>query len=230
MRELSNRLLKTQDAERRNIARELHDSAGQLVAALGMNLARMAGYAKENPSLGKALEDTQSLLQQLNSEIRTTSYLLHPPLLDENGLPHAIRWYMQGLMERSGLKIELSSPENFGRLPADLELAVFRIIQEDLTNIHRHSGSQTANIRLGRENGTLLLEIEDQGKGISAEKLASIRAERAGVGIAGMRERIRHLHGNMDIRSNGTGATISVALPVPSAESRATPESTKIAG
>jgi PAS domain S-box-containing protein len=214
LRELSNRLLKTQDEERRHIARELHDSAGQLIAALGMSLAGINRHARENPLLAEALEDTQNLVQQLNKEIRTTSYLLHPPLLDENGLPQAIQWYMQGLMERSGLEIELDITEDFGRLPADLELAVFRIVQESLTNIHRHSGSKTAAIRLSRSLQNVLIEIRDHGKGISAEKLAAIKAQRTGVGITGMRERVRHLNGEMDIQSNDAGATILVTLPL----------------
>jgi PAS domain S-box-containing protein len=215
LRELSNRLLKTQDDERRRIARELHDSAGQLITVLGMNLAGIAQRVGQNPSLSETVEDTQNLVQQLSREIRTTSYLLHPPLLDENGLSQAIHWYMQGLKERSDLDIELSVPENFGRLPADLELTIFRIVQEGLTNIHRHSGSKTATIRLSRSADSVLLKIEDHGKGISPEKLAAIRAQRTGVGITGMRERVRHLKGAMDIQSNGTGATISVTFPVP---------------
>jgi len=215
LRELSNRLLKTQDDERRRIARELHDSAGQLITVLGMNIAGIAQRVGQNPSLSETVEDTQNLVQQLSREIRTTSYLLHPPLLDENGLSQAIHWYMQGLKERTDLDIELSIPENFGRLPADLELTIFRIVQEGLTNIHRHSGSKTATIRLSRNADSVLLRIDDHGKGISAEKLAAIRAQRTGVGITGMRERVRHLKGAMDIQSSGTGATISVTFPVP---------------
>ena len=215
LRELSIRLLRTQDEERRHIARELHDSAGQIVAALCMNLASMTQQAKKNPALAEALDDTQNLVQQLNKEIRTTSYLLHPPLLDENGLPQAIQWYMQGLMERGDLKIDLDISEDFGRLPADLELAVFRIVQESLTNIHRHSGSKTARIRLSRAAGQIVLEIQDQGRGISADKLVAIKAQRTGVGMTGMRERIRHFKGGMDIQSNGAGATIVVTIPLP---------------
>jgi PAS domain S-box-containing protein len=214
LRELSNRLLKTQDDERRRIARELHDSAGQLITVLGMNLAGIAQRVGQNPSLSETVEDTQNLVQQLSREIRTTSYLLHPPLLDENGLSQAIHWYMQGLKERTDLEIELSVPEDFGRLPADLELTIFRIVQEGLTNIHRHSGSKTATLRLSRSADSVLLRIEDHGKGISPEKLAALRAQRTGVGITGMRERVRHLNGVMDIQSNGTGAIISVTFPV----------------
>lgn len=226
LRELSGRLLKTQDDERRRIARELHDSAGQLISALGMNLAGINQHAGDNPTIAKALADTQNLLEQLNKEIRTTSYLLHPPLLDDNGLRHAIEWYMEGLNERSDLNIDLNVSENFGRLPEDLELAIFRIVQEALTNIHRHSGSKTGTIRLSRESGRVLLEIQDHGRGIPAEKLAAIKAQRTGVGIAGMRERVLHLKGEMDIESNdGGGAIISVVLPLdPQPASAAQPE------
>ena len=214
LRELSNRLLKMQDDERRHIARELHDSAGQLIAGLSMNLADISRQAKQNPSLAKALADTQNLVQQLNKEIRTTSYLLHPPLLDETGLSQAIDWYMRGLRERSGLEIELDIAGDFGRLPADLELTIFRIVQESLTNIHRHSGCKTATIHLSRGARNILLEIQDQGKGIPPEKLAEIKAQRTGVGIAGMRERVRHFKGEMDIQSNGSGARIVVTFPL----------------
>jgi len=214
LRELSNRLLRAQDEERRRIARELHDSAGQIVAALGMTLAGFPGAAKQDPRVAKTIAEAQDLLAQLNSEIRTTSYLLHPPLLDETGLPQAIDWYMQGLKERSGLEIDLQVSPDFGRLPADIELALFRIVQECLTNVHRHSGSKSATIHLGRSSGSVSLEIQDYGKGISPEKLRAIRAQRAGVGVTGMRERVRQLNGAMDIRSDGGGVTVRLTLPV----------------
>ena len=219
LRELSNQLLKIQDDERRHIARELHDSAGQIIAALGMNLADITQRANNNPALAKALEDTQNLVQQLNREIRTTSYLLHPPLLDESGLSHAIQWYIQGFKERSGLDVELIVSDDFGRLPADVELSIFRIVQESLTNIHRHSGSKAGRIRLSRDADGISLQIQDYGKGLSAERLAAIKANRAGIGLSGMRERVRHFKGQMDIQSNGTGTTISVGLPVAATQS-----------
>jgi PAS domain S-box-containing protein len=215
LRELSNRLLQTQDDERRHIARDLHDSAGQIIAALAMNLASMTQHVRKNPILGKVLDDSQTLIQQLNKEIRTTSYLLHPPLLDENGLPEAIRWYLHGLMERSGLSVDLEIADGFGRLPDEMELAIFRLVQECLTNIHRHSGSKIAVIRLSRTTNTVCLEIQDQGKGIPPEKLDRIRAQRSGVGITGMRERVRHFHGTMQIHSNGKGTKIAFTLPLP---------------
>jgi len=233
LRELSNRLLQTQDDERRRIARELHDSAGQIVTALGLNLASITHHLGQDPLIGKAVEESRELIQQLSKEIRTMSYLLHPPLLDENGLSEAIRWYMQGLTERSGLSCELSISENFGRLPGEFELAVFRIVQECLTNIHRHSGSKTATIRLSRTAESVSLQIQDEGKGISAEKLAGIQSERSGVGITGMRERVRHFRGVMDIQSNGTGMKIAVTFPVPmtaTSEPRGALQQTRAAG
>jgi len=213
LRELSRRLQQTQDDERRRIARELHDSAGQVLAALGMNLASIAQRARRNPKLGKATQEGLELVHQLSKEIRTMSYLLHPPLLDENGLPGVIQWYVQGLAERRNLKCELMIPEDFGRLSDDMEVAIFRIVQECLTNIHRHSGSKTATIRLSREGEIVSLEIQDEGKGIPSEKLTEIQAHRTGVGITGMRERVRHLNGTIDIQSDANGTKISVSLP-----------------
>lgn len=180
-----------------------------------MNLGSITPYVIQNPPLGRAVKESRELVRQLSKEIRTMSYLLHPPLLDENGLSEAIRWYMQGLMERNGLRIELNISENFGRLPSEIELAVFRIVQECLTNIHRHSGSKTATIRLSRTAESVSLQIQDEGKGISAEKLAGIQAQRSGVGITGMRERVRHCGGALDIQSNRRGTKIAITLPVP---------------
>jgi signal transduction histidine kinase len=209
-----NRMLKTQDEERRRMARELHDSAGQIITALGMGMANIGQKVRQNPPLAKTLEENQNLLRQLNKEIRTMSYLLHPPLLDENGLSEAIRWYTQGLAERSGLNIEVTASENFGRLDADMELAIFRTVQECLTNIHRHSGSKTAMIRLSRCQDTVSVEVQDEGKGIPEDKMAGMK-RRSGVGIAGMRERVRHYAGTLDIVSNGNGTKIAVLLPIP---------------
>ena len=221
LRELSNRLLQTQDEERRRIARDLHDSAGQIVSAVGMHLASITQQAV-NPQVRKAAQESHEMLQQLSKEIRTVSYLLHPPLLDETGLSDAIRWYIKGLMERSGLKIDLDIPGSFGRLPDDLEVAIFRIVQECMTNIHRHSGSKTATIRLSRNSENVFLEIQDSGTGIPVEKLEAVRTQRSGVGITGMRERVRHLQGNLDIQSNSTGTKISVTLPVMTSSSAGT--------
>jgi PAS domain S-box-containing protein len=215
LRDLSNRLLRSQDDERRRIARELHDSAGQILTALGMSLGNIGKCVKHDPQLAEGVEDSRELVQQLSKEIRTTSYLLHPPLLDENGLPEAIRWYVHGLKGRSDLKIELSVSEDFGRLPCEVEMALFRIVQECLTNIHRHSGSKKAKIRIARKAGTVFLEVQDEGKGIPADKLVSIQGQNAGVGIAGIRERAHHLRGTVNVQSSSAGTTISVTVPVP---------------
>ena len=214
LRDLSGRLLESQDHERRHIARELHDSAGQTMAALGMQLARISADAKKNPELAKGVQDAIELVQNLSQEIRTTSYLLHPPLLDESGISSALSWYVQGLAERSSLEIDLRVPENFGRLPSDMELLVFRLVQESLTNIHRHSGSKTALIRVERKDSSVYVEVEDQGGGMSPERLAKIQSEGTGVGIRGMRERVRHFRGDLVIESNGSGTKVHATLPI----------------
>ena len=213
LRELSRRLLVTQDDERRRIARDLHDSAGQIVTALGMHLASITQHALK-PEVRQAAQESHEMVRQLSKEIRTVSYLLHPPLLDETGLSEAIRWYIKGLSERSDLRIDLDIPNDFGRLPDDVEVAIFRIVQECLTNIHRHSGGKAATIRLSRNISNVSLQIQDDGTGMPKETLVAIRTQHSGVGITGIRERVRHLGGNLDIQSNSNGTKISVTLPV----------------
>lgn len=214
LRELSNRLLQSQDDERRRIARELHDSAGQIITVLALNLAGISQRVKNDAVTLQSLNESRELIHQLSDEIRTVSYLLHPPLLDETGLAGAIQWYMAGLAERSGLNIQLEASEDFGRLPGETEMAMFRIVQECLTNIYRHSGSKTATIRLLRHPNDVSLEILDHGRGISVEKLALIQAQRSGVGVTGMLERVRQLKGVMDIQSTSDGMKVSVKLPI----------------
>jgi PAS domain S-box-containing protein len=215
LRELSWRLLRTQDEERRHIARELHDSAGQTLAVLGMNLSTIVQIAMEKaPDLVQSARETQELVQQLTKEIRTTSYLLHPPLLDENGLPAALSWYIRGLTERSGLDITFNISEEFGRLPRGVELVIFRLVQECLTNVHRHSESKSPAIQILREPDRILVEVRDHGKGIPPEKLAEIQSSGSGVGISGMRERLRQFHGEMIIQSTTSGTTVLVTIPV----------------
>jgi PAS domain S-box-containing protein len=215
LRDLSSRLLQAQDEERRHIARELHDSAGQILTALSMSLAMASQHApQESAGLAKHLEESEALAQQLSQEIRTMSYLLHPPLLDETGLSEALRWYIQGLSERSGLEITLDVPEDFTRLSREMELVMFRLVQESLTNIHRHSDSKSAVIRLRRNTDNVSLEVQDHGKGISAEKLSEIQSQGSGVGIRGMRERARHFGGHMMIESSCKGTKISFQFPL----------------
>jgi len=215
MRDLSRRLLQAQDEQRRHIARELHDSAGQTLVVLGMNLAQILRDTKgKDPELAKRAEVADQLIQQLHQEIRTTSYLLHPPLLDEVGLASAIEWYTQGLSARTGVNIDLRIPRDFGRIPRDIELVVFRLVQECLTNIHRHSGAKNAVIRISRMNEVVSVEVSDDGKGMPREKLEEVQRGGSGVGIGGMRERIRQFQGELKIESTADGTKILASIPV----------------
>ena len=214
LRELSGLLLESQDAERRHIARELHDSAGQTLTALDLQIARISEDAKNDPVLAEDVRNAEELVQHLARELRTTSYLLHPPLLDETGISSALNWYVQGLEERSSLQIDLQVPDNFGRLPSEMELVIFRLVQECLTNIHRHSGSKIALIRVEREENSIHVKVEDQGRGMSPERLAAIQSQGTGVGIRGMHERVRHLRGDLVIESNGSGTKVYATLPL----------------
>ena len=209
-------LMKAQDEERRRIARELHDSAGQTLTVLGLSLAQLVERAQViAPELAKEGKEIERVVQQLHREIRTTSYLLHPPLLDECGLASAVNWYVEGLARRSGIAIELDFADTFGRLPSEMELAIFRFVQECLTNIHRHSGSKTAAIRIFVEAESLHAEVSDEGKGIPPERLAEIRSGGSGVGMRGMEERLRLFGGTMTVESNGFGTRVVARLPIP---------------
>jgi signal transduction histidine kinase len=214
LRELSVRLLHAQDKERRRIARELHDSAGQVLAALDLDLGLIARITN-NTQIAKTIENSKLLVTELTREIRTTSYLLHPPLLDEVGLASALRWYVEGLNKRSDIAVDLALPRDLARLSPELELALFRIVQECLTNIHRHSGSSTAQIVIQQDSETLVVEVKDQGQGIAPDKLSRIRSTGSGVGIRGMSERIRHLGGGLDIESSPGGTKVVVTFPLP---------------
>ena len=213
---LSARMMTLQDEERRRIARELHDSAGQLLAVIGMQLSTLARDLRQAaPQFNKQVKETEGLLDQLQTEIRTTSYLLHPPLLDEAGLCSALSWYVEGLNKRSSVQTTLEIAPNFGRLPRDIELAIFRLLQESLTNIHRHSGSKTAMLRIARDEETITLEVQDEGKGIPPERLVEIQSEGSGVGVRGMRERLRQFNGELRIESGESGTRVWVTIPIP---------------
>jgi signal transduction histidine kinase len=218
LRLLSGQLLHLQDQERRRIARELHDSSGQILAALGLNLSlAQSGNDNIDPRAAKALQESIGLVQDLSRELRTISHLLHPPLLDEVGLASGLRSYLDGFTERSKIRVDLEIPEDLGRLPQDLETAIFRIVQECLTNIHRHSQSPVARIRITRSDNQIGLEVEDRGKGIPPEKRQVMNSDgTAGVGIRGMRERLRQLGGTLEINSNETGTVVVARLPVAS--------------
>ncbi len=224
LRELSARLLQLQDEERRRIARELHDSVGQMLAALNMNLSAVRADIERLSKTANALADSESLVHEMTTEVRTISHLLHPPLLDEAGLSSALRWYVDGFAVRSKIHVDLDLPEDLGRLHRESETAVFRVVQECLTNIHRHSGSPVAHIRLRQRDHEVLVEIADKGKGIPPEKREEMSSSGTpGVGIRGMRERLRQLGGTLEIDSNATGTLISVRLPVAESSQPATP-------
>jgi signal transduction histidine kinase len=214
LRELSARLLQSQDDERRRIARELHDSVGQSLVGLTMNLSAVRADIDRLNKTARSLVDSEALVQEMGKEVRTISYLLHPPLLDESGLASALHWYIDGFAQRSKIKVDFDCPENFGRLSRESEIAIFRMVQECLTNIHRHSGSSTARIRLRLLDGQVRVEVWDEGRGIPPEKRVEMAAGGTpGVGIRGMRERIRQLGGDLEIASSSTGTVILAQLP-----------------
>ena len=214
--ELSSRLQQMRDEERRQISRELHDSIGQLLAALAMNLAVVQRQADNLDSAGaRAISENTAMVEQISREIRTISHLLHPPLLDAARLASALRWYVDGFSERSQIKVELHIPEPFRRLPDDMEIAIFRMVQECLTNIHRHSGGNSAAICVREENHRIVVEVQDAGKGIPLEKQLELSSSgRIGVGFRGMRERVRQLGGTLEIRSDHAGTAVTATLPL----------------
>ncbi|MGH8289384.1 MAG: histidine kinase, partial [Steroidobacteraceae bacterium] len=215
LRHLSAELMRLQDEERRRIGRDLHDSTGQTLAALEIGLSELKRQATSLPAAtGERLEECIRLAAQCSAEIRTASYLLHPPLLDELGLLSALRWLADGLRARSGLEVRLQLPQDLQRLPAEEELAFFRVAQESLTNVHRHSSSPWVAIRLRARIGELVLEIEDGGRGIFPSSAADHDGGGVGVGVMGMRERIRELGGSFVIESTSSGTLIRASLPL----------------
>jgi len=221
LRVLSGRLLTIRDEERRRWARELHDSVGQLLVGITMNLSILQRQLDgAGPIDGKFLSESMHLTNEALQEIRTLSYLLHPPMLDEVGLASALRWFASGFSKRSQIEIDLEIPESLGRFPRDLEIAAFRIVQETLTNVHRHSGSSTAKINIWRSTNQLRLKVEDQGKGMILPAFGKDDRENAilGVGISGIRERVRQLGGQMQIRSGEWGTALEVVFPLEESE------------
>jgi PAS domain S-box-containing protein len=216
LRTLNNRLLQAQDDERRRLARDLHDSAGQILVALKMNLYSLEQVLrKKDAELDKVAVSSVKLVDDLSTELRTISHLLHPPLLDEAGLASALRWYAEGFEERSKIAVALHLDRNVPRLPQEIETAIFRIVQESLTNIHRHSGSESAAISLQYAHGDIRVEVQDCGRGIAQFDAARKMPVRAGVGVQGMQERVRQLGGQFEITSSPKGTTVMVALPHP---------------
>jgi len=214
--EISAKLLQVQDSERRRIARELHDGVGQLLAAIGMNASQvLREKEKLSERTAEAVVENMGLIRQAVEEIRTASYLLHPPMLDEMGLPTALEEYTAGFAQRSKVAVTLEVGSDVGRLPEDLELMLFRVVQECLTNIHRHSGSLTATIKLSRTKDEIKLLVKDSGKGIDQRILAKIdSATTAGVWIRGMQERLKSVRGRIVVESDQNGTSVMVTSPV----------------
>ena len=215
---LSQKLLRTRDEERRTMARELHEATGQTLAAVKMSLGRLREVLPEgNPQLQGLLQSTVELAENAIREVRTVSYLMHPPMLDEAGLRSAVNWYAKGFTERSGIPIQVVIPEGFGRYGQEVEITLFRIVQEALTNIHRYSGSRTATIRLIAEDGLVHATVEDDGCGLPALGPAHGRDFPLGVGIVAMQERVKQLNGTLEIYSApGRGTAIRATLPLSS--------------
>jgi len=219
LRHLTARLLNLQDEERRRIARELHDNAGQALSALAMNLGAVAEDLGRLMKTAGTVADSASMVRQMSDDIRTMSYLLHPPLLDEMGLAPALRWYVEGFAERSRIAVDLECSNNFGRFSREVETAIFRIVQECLINIHRHSGSPTAAITVSWSDNYVRLDIRDNGKGITTEMRKQMESGGTlGVGVRGMRERVSQLGGNLKISSEGTGTGTRIVVLLPAAE------------
>ena len=212
LQKLSAQLLRLQDQERSRLARELHDCLGQDLAALRANLAIVSTVRADlGKAARRAVAESIRLTGKCGTEIRTMSYLLHPPELDMIGLAPAVRSYIEGFSVRSGIRVAFDFPPGLGRLEGKVELTLFRIIQESLTNIHRHSGSANARISLFASQEDMILEVSDEGKGISSDLLNSMQL---GVGIAGMRQRTRELGGKFEIRSGSRGTTVFAAIPL----------------
>jgi signal transduction histidine kinase len=212
LRQLSSRLLSLQDSERRRIARELHDSLGQYLVGLKLN----AHMLRQTPERDELWSEADRLVEQCISEVRTLSYLLHPPTMDAAGFASAARWYVEGYGQRSGLNVTLDAPTDLSRLPDAIEVALFRVLQEALTNVHRHSGASAAEILVRQDAEQVVLEVKDNGHGIPQELLRHFHATGAGtgVGIAGIRERVRELGGKLTLESNSSGTLVQVAVPL----------------
>lgn len=212
LRELSARLLHSQDEERRHIARELHDSVGQHLGALSMLVGALKRDGKDlPPNMRETLQEAAESIRSCSSEVRTISHLLHPPLLEELGLKSAARWYVEGFAQRSGIQVQVEIPENLPRVGDDVELVLFRLLQESLTNVHRHSGSKVAAVRIGSDAQQVWLEVGDQGKGVPQ---GDRKAFRPGVGISGMQERVRDLAGVLEFTSDDKGTRLKAVIPL----------------
>lgn len=217
LQNLSQRLLKVQDEERRRLGRNLHDSTGQTLVALKISASFLQEECKQYPYLLRSVSEVVALADQAINEIRTMSYLLHPPLLDEVGFSCAAEWYVEGFAKRSGINVTLDFANERQRLPIAVETALFRVLQESLTNVHRHSKAKQAKVRYLRQPESTILEIRDFGCGIAAERLSGFCEVngQTGVGLAGMRERLNELNGRLELESDGHGTSVRAIVPLP---------------
>lgn len=219
LRELSTRLLNIEDEHRRSFARDLHDATGQKVAALALNV-RLLAKQLPNADQNRTISETLELADKITSEIRGLSYVLHPPMLDELGLGPALREYVEGVAERTGMRIQLIMEEEFPTVPDELAITIFRVVQECLTNVHRHSASREATIELTQIGNEIQLRVADPGPSVqpgSGERIDGPK-KKLGVGIAGMKERVKHLRGTLDLINNEKGTTVTARIPIPAAQ------------
>jgi len=214
---LTQRLLKVQDEERRRLSRDLHDHTGQTLTALKLSIALLQESCKGDAPQMALVSEVTELADHAIEEIRTMSYLLHPPLLDEVGFACAAEWYVEGFAKRSGLSVSLDIAPDGERLPMNMEIALFRVLQESLTNVHRHSGAAKVVVCFRRQTEKVVLEIRDNGSGISPERLKRLQEASAetGVGLAGMRERMLELDGELEIGSDEHGTILRATIPRP---------------
>jgi signal transduction histidine kinase len=213
LRELSLHLLRTQDEERRRIGREVHDSLGQYLSVLKMKLDSMT-VSQATPA---GINECANLAEECVKEVRTISYLLYPPMLEEMGLTSAIPWYLEGFSKRSGIKTTFQVPKDFRRLSRDAELVLFRVLQESLTNVQRHSGSPTADIRISHTDNAVTMHVRDRGKGMPGQILEQGSQDwmgSLGVGLRGMSERLRQLGGTLHVLSNDSGTEVRATVPL----------------
>lgn len=226
LRKLSAHLMRTQDDERRRMARELHDGLGQSLAAAQINLGLLSSTGEAE---SQYLAEARRLLGQAVSDIRTLSYLLHPPLLEEAGFYSAARWYIDGFSKRSSVKVNLELPSKTGRMADVVELTLFRVLQEGLINAHRHSGSNRVDVRVENGDSNVTMHLRDYGKGLSKSLMERFHktGSAAGVGLAGMRERVKELGGEFEVHSDPSGTALTVILPINEGKAAITPDSVK---
>jgi signal transduction histidine kinase len=208
---LNEQITRVQEEERRRVARDLHDSVGQLLVAISMNHAVLALESQKlSPDAANRLAENATIVEEVSKQIRTISYLLHPPLLDEAGIASALRCYLEGFAKRSGISVKVDIDAKIGRQTSDIEIAAFRLVQEGLTNVHRHSGSRQAEIHVIRSEATLTVEVVDFGKGMNTTDLTN----QVGVGLLGMQERLRSLGGTLRLQSNEEGTKVTGIIPL----------------